>query len=69
MKARMEPLLGKKSLIESILELLIEMNCFMNVLFIFTVLKLRLFKTSSLIYSFISAFDRSIFSSFSTCKQ
>ncbi|RHW66118.1 hypothetical protein DZC34_04755 [Clostridium botulinum] len=69
MKPWMEPLLGKKSLIESNLELLIEMNCFMNVLFIFTVLKLRLFKTSSLIYSFISTFDRSIFSSFSTCKQ
>ncbi|KIS23419.1 hypothetical protein N495_07385 [Clostridium botulinum B2 450] len=35
--------MGKKLLMESNLELLSKMNCFMNVLFIFTVLKLRLF--------------------------
>ncbi|EPS50726.1 hypothetical protein [Clostridium botulinum] len=43
MKPGLAPLLGKKSLMESNLELLSEINCFMNVLFIFTALKLRLF--------------------------
>ena len=42
-KPGLAPLLGKKFLMESNLELLSKMNCFMNVLFIFTVLKLRLF--------------------------
>ncbi|ACA56581.1 hypothetical protein CLK_1235 [Clostridium botulinum A3 str. Loch Maree] len=43
MKPRMVPLLGKKFLMELNLELLSKMNYFMNVLFIFTVLKLRPF--------------------------
>ncbi|NFN86700.1 hypothetical protein FDF31_13985 [Clostridium sporogenes] len=43
MKPKKVSLLGKKILMKSNLELLSEMNCFMNVLFIFTVLKLRLF--------------------------
>ncbi|KIS24974.1 hypothetical protein N495_08405 [Clostridium botulinum B2 450] len=39
----MTPLLSKKFLMESNLELLSKMNCFMNELFIFTNLKLKLF--------------------------
>ncbi|KOR25849.1 hypothetical protein ND00_12180 [Clostridium sp. L74] len=35
-------LLGKKILMESNLEMFSKMNCFINVLFIFTVLKLKL---------------------------
>ncbi|KOY66943.1 hypothetical protein AN649_05145 [Clostridium sporogenes] len=43
MKPRMVPLLGKKFLMESNLDLLSKMKCFMNILFIFMVLKLKLF--------------------------
>ncbi|MGO5064889.1 MULTISPECIES: hypothetical protein [unclassified Clostridium] len=43
MKPRKVPLWGKKFLMESNLELLSEMNCFINILFVFTVLKLKLF--------------------------
>ncbi|OOO66876.1 hypothetical protein BS099_09230 [Clostridium sporogenes] len=43
MKLMKAPLLGKRFLMKSNLELLSKMNCFMNVLFIFTVLKLRVF--------------------------
>ncbi|CBZ05058.1 hypothetical protein H04402_03257 [Clostridium botulinum H04402 065] len=43
MKPRKAPLLGKKFLMELNLKLLSKMNCFINILFIFTVLKLRLF--------------------------
>ncbi|CBZ03177.1 hypothetical protein ACP49_08360 [Clostridium botulinum] len=43
MKPRKAPLLCKKFLMELNLELLSKMNCFINILFIFTVLKLRLF--------------------------
>ncbi|AUN00446.1 hypothetical protein EXM98_17580 [Clostridium botulinum] len=42
MKPRMAPLLSKKFLMESNLELLSKMKCFIKVLFIFTVLRLKL---------------------------
>ncbi|OPD32928.1 hypothetical protein AL711_07385 [Clostridium botulinum] len=43
MKPGLATLLGKKFLMESNLEPLSKMKCFMNILFIFTVLKLKLF--------------------------
>ncbi|EKX80828.1 hypothetical protein CFSAN001628_004238 [Clostridium botulinum CFSAN001628] len=53
MKPRKAPLLGKKFLMESNLELLSKMNCFINVLFIFTVLKLRLFCFQTIVFHFL----------------
>ncbi|OOO64942.1 hypothetical protein BS099_16965 [Clostridium sporogenes] len=43
MKPGMTPLLVKKFLMKSNLELLSKINCFINVLFIFAVLKLNVF--------------------------